>query len=165
VRHTRWRPVSGTVRLGFDDVLVAASNAVARQRLDELEPWDLEQLKPYDPAYLAGFLAQRYQVDLADGLTRAHEVMAEAIHKAVRQDISGDEQRTASTPGTPARLAPVAAGLDRFKVWRKGLPGGGQRTNWRSPGRAALERLEIAGLVAVLAVILVIADRRPFVNR
>jgi hypothetical protein len=92
VRHTRWHPASGTVSRWFDDVLIAASRALPRPRLDALQPWDLRQLKPYDPAFLAGYKAQRYQVPLEEGFQEAQEVMASKIREDVRRDIGGDEQ-------------------------------------------------------------------------
>ncbi len=93
MRHTRWHSVSGTVTRWFDDVLVPATVSVAQNRLEALEPWDLAELKPYDPAFLSGFKAQRYQVDLAQGFERVKQVAADVIQNDVRQDIGGDEQR------------------------------------------------------------------------
>lgn len=93
VRHTRWYPASGTVSRWFDDVLVAATKGLPRHRLDALEPWDLAEVRPYDPAYLSGFKAQRYQVELGQGFELAKEQMAAAIRNDVRRDIGGDEQR------------------------------------------------------------------------
>ena len=62
VRHTRWYPTSGTVVDSFDDVLIPATLSLSPDRLTSLEPWDLEALRAYDPAFLSGFKAQRYQV-------------------------------------------------------------------------------------------------------
>ena len=93
VRHTRWYSASGTVSRWFDDVLVPATISLAQNRLEALEPWDLVSLKPYDPAFLSGFKAQRYQVDLAQGFERVKQIAADVIQSDVRQDIGGDEQR------------------------------------------------------------------------
>lgn len=93
IRQTSWRPVSGTVTRWFDDVLIAATTSLQQNRLDALEPWDLSELKPYDPAFLSGFKAQRYQVDLPQGFERVKEIAAVAIRADVKKDIAGDEQR------------------------------------------------------------------------
>src|SRR6185436_6511774 len=79
VQHTHWYPASGSVSRWFDDVLVAASVSLALNRLEALEPWDLAELRPYDPAFLSGFKAQRYQVDLAKGFDRVRQVCAGMI--------------------------------------------------------------------------------------
>lgn len=93
VQKTRWYPASGSVTHFFDDVLIAASTSIPRERMDALEPWGLENMQPYEPAYLSGFQAQRYQTDLATGFEQAKGVMANMIQSLVRQDIGGDEQR------------------------------------------------------------------------
>ena len=93
VRKTRWYPASGTVERWFDDILLTATTSVSPARLATLEPWDLAELKPYQPAYLAGHKAQRYQLEMANGFEEAKAIMAPAIENAVRSDIGGDDQR------------------------------------------------------------------------
>ena len=93
VRHTRWYSASGSVLRAFDDVLIPATVSLASDHLAALEPWDMDQLKPYNPAFLAGFRAQRYQVDLAAGFEQVKQVIAPVIEGDVRNDIGGDEQR------------------------------------------------------------------------
>ena len=92
VRYTNWYPVSGSVTRWFDDILIPGSKSLSRKRLDALEPWDLVEIKPYDPAYLSGFKAQRYQVELAEGFEQAKLFAAGVIQGDVRQNIGGDEQ-------------------------------------------------------------------------
>jgi hypothetical protein len=93
VRHTRWTPASGTVKIDFDDILILASRSLPRKYADSLEPWDLPNLVSYADEYLSGFRAESYQISLADGFEAAKEVMSSAIRNGVRQDIGGDEQR------------------------------------------------------------------------
>jgi ribosomal protein S27E len=92
VQRTRWYPASGWVRRAFDDILIPATQSVSRQRLAALEPWDLQALSPYEPAYLSGYKAQRYQVELPAGFEEAKHLMAGVIEGDVRSDIGGDEQ-------------------------------------------------------------------------
>lgn len=93
VQRTAWYPTGGRVSNAFDDVLITATKAVNRDRLNDLQPWDLPQIKPYEPAFLSGFEAQRYQVPLDQGFTEAKEIMKREIEGSVRQAIGGDEQR------------------------------------------------------------------------
>ncbi len=121
VQRTRWTPVGGEVARRFDNVLVAASRSVAEARLDALEPWDLEALCAYEPEYLSGFKAQRYQVELPAGLEKAKSVMQRAIEQDVERDIGGDEQRVDNIDtefsNTTFRhlLLPVWIGAYRFQ--------------------------------------------------
>ena len=96
VQHTNWYSASGHVSQDFSNLLVAATKSVPEQRLDKLRPWDLNALAGYEPAYLAGFRAQRYQIELAEGFEHAKQVMATEIDRSVRRDIGGDEQRVSS---------------------------------------------------------------------
>ena len=93
VRHTRWYPTSGSVSRFFDDVLVPATSSLSEERLLELEPWDLQRLSGFDPAYLSGFKAQSYQIDIAAGFTEAQGLMEPTIINDIERDIGGDEQR------------------------------------------------------------------------
>ena len=89
----RWRHVSGRVRRSFDDVLVLASRSLPWKYTQALAPWDLENLVPYQDEYLSGFVAECYQIDLADGFRLAREIMADVIRRDVCRDIGGDHQR------------------------------------------------------------------------
>ncbi|NIY97567.1 primosomal protein N' (replication factor Y) - superfamily II helicase [Salipiger sp. HF18] len=93
VAKVRWRGVSGRVARFFDDVLVLASRSLPKRFTDALEPWDLSRLEPYQPEFLAGFRAEGYQVDLADGFVEARQLMDRQIERDVKFDIGGDRQR------------------------------------------------------------------------
>ena len=94
--ETRWTPVAGTVSRDFDDVLVVGSRSLPRSLAEELEPWDISSLVPYADDYLPGFLAERYQIGLAEGWARAGERMEQVIRRDVRRHIGGDHQRIGS---------------------------------------------------------------------
>src|SRR5207244_4662626 len=121
VQRTRWSRTSGDVSHRFDGVLAPASRSVAEARLNALEPWDLESLCAYEPAYLAGFKAQRYQLELPDAFEKAKETMQSAIADDVRRDIGGDEQVIDSVETQYANvmfrhlLLPVWIGAYRFQ--------------------------------------------------
>jgi predicted RNA-binding Zn-ribbon protein involved in translation (DUF1610 family) len=93
VTRTRWTWVSGRVDNAFDDILVLASNSLPRKYTERLEPWDLENLAPYQDDFLAGFVAESYQIDLPAGFELAKGIMEGTIRQSVCQDIGGDHQR------------------------------------------------------------------------
>jgi ribosomal protein S27E len=93
VRKTRWYPAAGRVARDFDDVLVAATARVSRERLDGLQPWPLERTLPYDPRYVAGHHSLRYDTEPQAGLEQAKAVMHGVIQGDCRADIGGDVQR------------------------------------------------------------------------
>ncbi len=121
VRHTRWYPASGAVETLFDDLLSPATRSVDAKRLSSLEPWDLPELHAYETGYLAGFKAQRYQVDLPQAFEAAKQMMVPAIRANIHRDIGGDEQRIHQTHTEyfdvtfRHLLLPVWIGSYRFK--------------------------------------------------
>ena len=93
VQKIRWHPVSGHVSRNFDDVLVLASRSLPETHTAALMPWDLTQLEPYQPEFLAGFRAEGYTVTLEDGMIAARHQMDRMIERDVRFDIGGDRQK------------------------------------------------------------------------
>jgi ribosomal protein S27E len=93
VRNTSWSSASGHVAENFQNVLVPATRAVPEQELNKLAPWGLERLHAYDPVFLAGFKAQRYQFELPQCFEKAKGMMDPTIRSDIRRDIGGDEQR------------------------------------------------------------------------
>lgn len=92
--QTKWSSVSGRVGQVFDDVMVVASKASSRDLLEKL--WSsvlMDDVAPYDPRYLAGFRAQRYQIPVLEGFERAKEYMEKKIRDLIRKEIGGDSQR------------------------------------------------------------------------
>ena len=92
-RHTRWRDAAGRVTRGFDDIVVPASNRLDAETLEKMGPWSLHDARAYQPEYLAGYSALRYEVDPDTGLGTAKHHMGSVIEGDVKADIGGDEQR------------------------------------------------------------------------
>lgn len=96
VKKTRWYTVQGNVNKFFDDILTVASNSLPAKHIYNLEPWDLENLVPFDKSYLSGFIAERYQIGLSDGFEIAKDIADSQIRSLIKSDIGGDDQRIIS---------------------------------------------------------------------
>jgi len=96
VQKTRWYPASGNVHKFFDDILTVATRSLPKKYIYKLEPWDLENLIPFNKNYLSGFITEKYQIELAEGFDIAKEIADSKIHSLVKDDIGGDEQRIIS---------------------------------------------------------------------
>ncbi|MBI1191444.1 MAG: hypothetical protein GC200_12285 [Tepidisphaera sp.] len=96
VRRIRWTSVSGRVENDFDDVVVLAGGSLPTDKARKLEPWDTHDAVPYADDYLAGFTAECYRIDLADGFVIAQGLMEPEIDSTICGDIGGDEQRISS---------------------------------------------------------------------
>jgi DNA-directed RNA polymerase subunit RPC12/RpoP len=168
VQHTRWYPASGTVLNAFDDVLIPATRSLTTNHLVALEPWDLVELRAYDPAFLSGFKAQRYQVDLAEGFERAKGAIAPTIESDVHRDIGGDVQRIESLDTRYSDvtfkhlLLPVYAGAYQFngklfQIVVNGRTGEIQGDRPYSVWKIAL--LVVAVLIFIFLLVIVFGDR------
>ncbi|MDA3928457.1 MAG: hypothetical protein PF541_05820, partial [Prolixibacteraceae bacterium] len=96
VQKTRWYNVRGQVNKFFDDILTVATKSLPQKYIYKLEPWDLENLVPFDKSYLSGFITEKYQVELDEGFEIAKGIAEKEIQQLVRRDIGGDEQRVHS---------------------------------------------------------------------
>jgi hypothetical protein len=93
VTRTRWTPVSGEVQHFFDDVLVCSSTSLPADLIDDLGHWRLDEIEPFQPAYLSGFTTERYAMGLKEGMKVAKQLMEPTINSLIREDIGGDHQR------------------------------------------------------------------------
>ncbi|MEM1178288.1 MAG: hypothetical protein AAGM22_08095 [Acidobacteriota bacterium] len=84
-----WNQTGGAVRLEFQDVVVGASGQADWYPID-WGRWGREALRPYDPAFLQGFAAQRYNRDLKTSFRQAVRSRDTDIQSAVRADIFGE---------------------------------------------------------------------------
>ncbi len=93
VRHVRWTPARGKRHDAFDDLLVPASGFVRGDLLKKLGEFDSSALVPYQPEYLAGWHAEEYRVDLADGWRTAQSVIEAQQSARCGGDVPGDTYR------------------------------------------------------------------------
>jgi DNA-directed RNA polymerase subunit RPC12/RpoP len=171
VRHTRWYPARGTVNRFFDDVLVPGTGYVPVKRLDDLAPWPLHEAVPYQPQYLAGYYALRYDVEPEAGLEEAKRRMAPVIHDDCRRDIGGDTQRVDRVDTQyadimfklmllPVWVAFYVYGGKRFQVFVNGRTG---EVHGERPYSAAKIALAIIAAVVVVAAVVtvVVLTKQP----
>ncbi|MGH8850221.1 MAG: zinc ribbon domain-containing protein [Casimicrobiaceae bacterium] len=93
VRQVRWEPAAGRLRHVFDDDLVCASVGVHSALLRGVEPFPTRELKPYDAAYVAGWVVERYQIDLVSAAKAAREAMDAELRQLCAAQIPGDTYR------------------------------------------------------------------------
>ncbi len=93
VRKIRWVPAWGERDDRYDDLLIHASRGVSPELARALGPYDTKQLVPYRPEYLAGFVAEEYQLDLEGAWNAAREEIAALQRQRCSGDVPGDTQR------------------------------------------------------------------------
>jgi DNA-directed RNA polymerase subunit RPC12/RpoP len=82
------QPKTGEKFFSYRDVLIPASRKIPALFLDEANNYRLDELKPYDPTYLADWPAETYQITLSDASLKARwETLARA-RSVIQREIS-----------------------------------------------------------------------------
>ncbi|MBE9918232.1 hypothetical protein G8C92_29980 [Paenibacillus donghaensis] len=93
VRYTVWHSTSGSYSLFYNDVLIPASSLHDSKLIRKFDDFDLNDLSPYKPEYLSGYIAERYNVSLRDGWDEAETQIDSDLESRIRSKIGGDEIR------------------------------------------------------------------------
>jgi hypothetical protein len=93
VRQVRWVPASGEVRHFFDDEPVPGTHGVSHTLLAGVQPFPTKDLRPYDTAYLSGFVVEHYQIVLFDAAKRSEDSMNAQLQQLCAAQIPGDTYR------------------------------------------------------------------------
>jgi hypothetical protein len=93
VRRTRWELAWGHRGDDYDDVLVCGSVGLPRELADRFATFDTAELVPYSPGFLAGWRAEEYAVDLAQGFELAQQKMVREQQQRCARDVPGDTHR------------------------------------------------------------------------
>ncbi len=158
VQKVRWRPAWGQRDDSYDDVLVIASKGIDGKLGQKLGPFAAEGLVPYGPEYLAGWRAEEYQMDLADGWSEARLRIESSQRKRCAGDVPGDTQRALKVRNEMSDvrwkhvLLPMWSVTYQFKGKPYAVLVHGQ--SGRIVGRAPYSWIKIILFVLVIALIL-----------
>ena len=158
VRHVRWEPASGSLDHVFDDELVPASRGVDTNLLRAVEPFPTKELVPYDPGFVAGWVVERYQLDLVSAARHSRERMDEAVRQRCAAEVPGDTHRNLQVQAdysrqtfkhliVPIWLLSYMYGARRFQVVMNGYTGelaGEYPKSWIKIAAAVLAVLAVA---------------------
>jgi len=161
VQRIRWEPAAGHASHFFDDDLVCASVGVQPALVRGIEPFPTHDAKPYDAGYVAGWVVERYQIDLVGAAQRARAAMDAKLRALCAQQIRGDTYRNLVVHAAYSRqtfkhtLAPVwllsyTYGARRFQCLMNGVTGAVRGEYPKSPWKIAL--LVLAILIVVVIV-------------
>ncbi|MDO9538323.1 MAG: hypothetical protein Q7J68_08405 [Thermoplasmata archaeon] len=93
VRKVRWVPSHGQRDGFYNDVLVPASRGMNEDLVLKIYPFHLQQLVPYKPEFLSGFMAEEYGVDLQQGWGTAQNIVNVSEREKCGRDVPGDTYR------------------------------------------------------------------------
>jgi hypothetical protein len=91
--RTEWRWESGQVVQSYDDILVPGTKYLSPVLLKRLDDFSTRAFVPYEAVYLAGFLAQAYDIPLEQTWALARDLMREDTRIKCRQQASTSQIR------------------------------------------------------------------------
>lgn len=92
-----------SANVAFLDVPVAGTTKVTAKITESVEPFDYTKSVAFSPAYLTGFMTNKYDVEAQDANPRALERMKDSTEEVLRNSISGyDTVSTINTSVQPA---------------------------------------------------------------
>ncbi len=113
--RTNFFSVTRNGTLSFRGVPADGSRKMADDAMESLEPFDYGDLQPFQTAYLAGYMADRYDVDAAESVARANERVKRSTEAAIRGTIAGYAGTT--TENCSVTLSNGQARYALFPVW------------------------------------------------
>ena len=100
VQRTRWEPAWGNRQDFHQNVLVCAGRGLPPDLADKMTSFDVRQLVPYQPNYLAGWRAEQYSLDLMPGWQQGMQKIADMQQSRCGRDVSGDTHQSLSVQNT-----------------------------------------------------------------
>ena len=85
-RNKREVPVSGTKEINFNDVRILGSKKLANLMVKTLPEFDLSCATKYDARFLAGWMADVYDLPMADASLEARRISVEHLRKMIIQE-------------------------------------------------------------------------------
>lgn len=107
--------VSRAGYLGFSGVPVDGSAKMDDALMESLEPYDLSQAEDFNSAFLAGYLADRYDQSAQECAPRAGERIQQSTERALRQTVVG--YSTVATQNCMVNLQNASARYALYPVW------------------------------------------------
>jgi len=91
IKETSHFTASRAGSVDFEKIPVDASTKMPDEHMDSLEPFNYDELKPFSTAYLPGFLADKYDVEMEDCQERVEERCKETLVNELEQTVEGYE--------------------------------------------------------------------------
>ena len=81
--------------IGFEHIPVNGSSKMPNDLMESIEPYDFSDAVDFQTAYLAGYLADKYDVDAEQSIERANERVKKSTEEAFASTVQGYETVTA----------------------------------------------------------------------
>ncbi len=101
--------------IGFDKVPVDASTKLEDDLMESLEPYDFNDAVSFQTAYLAGYMADKYDVSAEDSVARANTRVKTSTEESFKSTVTG--YSTVTTEQSSISLKNGSAKYVLYPVW------------------------------------------------
>ena len=115
ITETEYFSVYREGHIGFDKIPVDGSSKMPDDLMESVGPFKFGDAVPFQTAYLAGYLADKYDVRADDSVSRANVRAKESIDEAFRNTVSG--YTSVNQEGDNLRLRNAKAKYALYPVW------------------------------------------------
>ena len=119
--------------VGFDQIPVDGSSKMPDDLMESIEPYDYKDLKDFQTAYLAGYLADKYDVGSEESIGRANQRVEQSTVAAFAGTVSG--YSTLTPEYSSIRLANGTAKYAMLPVWLLNTTWKGQKFTFAMNGQ------------------------------
>ena len=119
--------------IGFERVPVDGSTKMADDLMESIEPYDFSQAVDFQTAYLAGYLADKYDVDAEQSIERANERIKKSTESAFASTVNG--YASVIPENTNIRLQNGKAKYALYPVWLLNTTWNGQKYTFAMNGQ------------------------------
>ena len=111
--------------IGFENVPVDGSTKMEDALMESIEPYDISGAVPFQSAYLPGFLADKYDVDVEASIERANQRIKRSTEEAFRSTVHG--YTSVTTMDSSINLHKGRARYALYPVWILNTQWNGQK--------------------------------------
>lgn len=131
--ETSFYAISRGGKIGFERVPVDGSTKMEDSLMESIEPYDFNDAVDFQTAYLAGFLADKYDVDSEQSIERANERIKKSTENAFASTVQG--YATVLPDATSIRLQNGKAKYALYPVWLLNTTWNGQKYTFAMNGQ------------------------------
>ena len=131
--ETSFYSVARAGSLDFDHVAIDGSSKMPDDMMESIEPFDFDEAMDFNTAYLAGYLADRYDVTADESIDRANYRIKETTEQEFRKTVQGYE--TVTPEYTSVRLRDSRASYALYPVWILNTTWQGERYTFAMNGQ------------------------------
>ena len=103
-------------KIEIDSLPVDGSSKMEDNLMESIEPFDKSEAVDFNTAYLAGYLADKYDVDAQESITRANERIKASLNESLRETIS-DHYSTVSCESSSMNVDNGTYKYALYPVW------------------------------------------------